>query len=369
MPSCANDWLLGTLLRDSWHFDGYVTADCDADASAQSNPTTPYHNLTSGEVVAAVLGAGADVDCETFVPENANASLAAGDITVADIDRVLHRLFRVRFRLGNFDPPGPLSTIPIEGTLCSPYAVELARDGARQGSVLLKNSFGTLPLQASAYSRAAIIGPNYNLSYAIAKYYGPSHPCGMQFPTIVDAIAQFLPAAGFTVLAGVPSVSSNDTSGIPAAVAAAAAADVVFLAIGTDLSVEAEGLDRVSVALSTGQTELVAAVARAAKGPVVVVHFSGGAEDLSPLLNDTNVGAILHVGQPSVQVLGVADVLFGSTPAGVPVSPAGRMTQTTFSASWATEQASIFDFGMRPGPSIFPPGSNPGRTYRCVCVW
>ena len=32
VPSCANDWLLGTLLRDSWQFDGYVTSDCDADS-------------------------------------------------------------------------------------------------------------------------------------------------------------------------------------------------------------------------------------------------------------------------------------------------------------------------------------------------
>jgi len=31
VPSCANDWLLGTLLRESWQFDGYVTSDCDAD--------------------------------------------------------------------------------------------------------------------------------------------------------------------------------------------------------------------------------------------------------------------------------------------------------------------------------------------------
>ena len=27
VPSCANEWLLGTLLRDSWQFDGYVTSD------------------------------------------------------------------------------------------------------------------------------------------------------------------------------------------------------------------------------------------------------------------------------------------------------------------------------------------------------
>jgi hypothetical protein len=36
------------------------------------------------------------------------------------------------------------------------------------------------------------------------------------------------------------------------------------------------------------------------------------------------VGAVLYAGQPSVQTLGVADVLFGAAP------PAGRMVQTLY---------------------------------------
>ena len=32
VPSCANDWLLNDVARGEWGLDGYVTADCDADA-------------------------------------------------------------------------------------------------------------------------------------------------------------------------------------------------------------------------------------------------------------------------------------------------------------------------------------------------
>ena len=32
VPRCANDWLLNTLARGEWQFDGYVTSDCDADS-------------------------------------------------------------------------------------------------------------------------------------------------------------------------------------------------------------------------------------------------------------------------------------------------------------------------------------------------
>merc|ERR1712091_202344 len=28
VPSCANDWLLSTVARRAWRFDGYVTSDC-----------------------------------------------------------------------------------------------------------------------------------------------------------------------------------------------------------------------------------------------------------------------------------------------------------------------------------------------------
>jgi beta-D-xylosidase 4 len=56
-------------------------------------------------------------------------------------------------------------------------------------------------------------------------------------------------------------------------------------------------------------------------------------------------------------------VIFGSTPDGRPISPAGRMSQMIYPADFVN-QVSMFDFGMRPGTSAWPPGTNPGRTYR-----
>jgi beta-glucosidase-like glycosyl hydrolase len=67
-----------------------------------------------------------------------------------DIDTRLKYLFRMRIRLGHFDPPGPLQQIPTSA-ICTPETIELARDGTRQGSVLLKNAMKVGP----ALSRAA----------------------------------------------------------------------------------------------------------------------------------------------------------------------------------------------------------------------
>ena len=108
VPSCASDWLLGTLLRGAWQFDGYVTSDCDADADVFFSHH--YYPSTS-QTVAGILQAGTDVDCGRFMSKYAGAALTDGNITTADMDVVLQRLFRVRLRLGHFDPDGPLQSI------------------------------------------------------------------------------------------------------------------------------------------------------------------------------------------------------------------------------------------------------------------
>jgi len=109
--------------------------------------------------------------------------------------------------------------------------------------------------------------------------------------------------------------------------------------------------------------ELAANVIKAAKNKVVLVLWGGGTIDVSTLLENKKVGGILYVGQPSVQTLGIGDLLFGKR------SPSGRMAQTTYPQSFV-ENLSVFDMHMRPGPSDYPkPGTkesalNPGRTHR-----
>jgi len=355
VPSCANDWLLQTVLRDTWQFDGYVTSDCDADSDVYYSH---HYTNTIQEAVADVLHAGTDVDCGSFVPQNAQSALNSGDITESDIDTVLTRLFKVRIRLGHFDPPGALQTIGLD-QICNPYAIELARDGARQGMVLQKNLNNVLPLTASKYQNAVVIGPNIKLTDTV-QYYG-GEPCNHSYATAVDAITAFISST--TSILGVPDVGSNNTDGIPQAVQMASQADVVFLAIGSDLMLEREGHDRLTIDFSDGQKALISAVAAAAKGPVIAIVFSGGAMDVTCLLSNSQVDAVIHVGQPSTQIVAVGDIIFGQTLDGRKVSPAGRMSQMTYPADYVN-QVSMFDFGMRPGPSAWPPGTNPGRTYR-----
>lgn len=107
-------------------------------------------------------------------------------------------------------------------------------------------------------------------------------------------------------------VACNGNQLIGAAEVAAHQADATVLVMGLDQSIEAEFIDRAGLLLPGRQQELVSRVAKASRGPVVLVLMCGGPVDVSFAKNDPRIGAILWVGYPG-QAGGaaIADVLFG----------------------------------------------------------
>ena len=366
VPSCANDWLLTDIARGEWGFDGYVTSDCDADALVS---TTHHYADTAEEAVRDVLRAGTDNDCGGFVGKNAASALNKSVITEHDIDQRLAMLWKVRLRLGHFDPLGPLDELKPEDTICTEYAIEASMQGMIQSAALLKNDGGALPLSAKAAGSVAVIGPNANYSWGDTGYYGPKNLCGRNYWTAFDAVKKYNTAGTTVMVPGIPSAMDGATSGIKDAVAAAKSNDTVVLVVGTDLKGASEGHDATNLTFTDAQALLIEQVTAVAKKPIIVIVMTATPLDLSGLLANPKVGAILHVGQPSVTVLGVAEILYGN------VSPAGRTIQTIYPKAYQ-DQISIFDFNMRPGPSAFarpdcatkeaacPRGTNPGRTYK-----
>lgn len=92
----------------------------------------------------------------------------------------------------------------------------------------------------------------------------------------------------------------------------AAMADAVVLVMGSDQSIERESFDRTSITLPGQQSDLVSAVAKAAKGPVILVIMSAGGMDVTFAVNDPKVTSILWVGFPGeAGGAAIADVIFG----------------------------------------------------------
>src|SRR5437660_11114265 len=116
--------------------------------------------------MAAAVKAGMDIICawpaEQIATER-DAVLKAvqqGQLSNADIDRAVQRLFTARIKLGMFDPPEsvPYSNISISENDTEPHR-QLALRAARETLVLLKNSGHLLPL-GSKYKTIALVCSN-----------------------------------------------------------------------------------------------------------------------------------------------------------------------------------------------------------------
>ncbi|KAK5020852.1 hypothetical protein LTS07_011390 [Exophiala sideris] len=146
VPSCANSYLLQTLLRNTWGFsnyDGYVSADCDSVVNVWEPHYYAYNlSVASSES----LLAGTDIDCGHAYAVHLNESIIAGAVAPSDIAQGVFRLYSNLVRLGFFDWNN--SVVYRELTwedVVSTDAQNISYESAVQGITLLKND-GTLPL-------------------------------------------------------------------------------------------------------------------------------------------------------------------------------------------------------------------------------
>jgi beta-D-xylosidase 4 len=268
-----------------------------------------------------------------------------------------------------FDADSPLHKINnATAGVCSARAIELAREGVAQSVTLVKNQGGTLPIDANRLTgKVAVIGPMLGdqVTSGLSSYYGPLVSCGNapfwvgHHHTMRDAVEAYVSAQNVEVHCGTSDSALNATTGkldcalpsaqynatsVQAAVAVAARAEVVILVIGTGTKFAGEGHDATNISMPDAQARLVTQVAAAAAKPITVVTVTASALDIAAILQNVNVGAVLHAGEPADSSLGVADVIFGKR------VPAGRMVQTVYPNTWQNS-ISILDMGMRPGPS------------------
>ena len=344
VPSCANTFLLTDIARTRWAWEGWITSDCDAVGNIYDS-----HHYTSNfsTLVQITLRAGTDIDCGGTLSEHGVQAYRDGVIDDADLDVALTRQFASLTRLGYFDPP--------ERQVYRQYGWErvnttdahaLDRTATQESIVLLKNEGGTLPLQASAVKRVALIGPHGNNPDVQEGNYN-GQPCFVHTP--YDAL-RTMPGLTVTLAHGVD-VNSTSTGGFDAALSAAKGADVIVYIGGIDESIESEGHDRNTIDLPGQQLALLKQLEGVGK-PLIVILFGGGGVDISYLRDSARTGAILWAGYPS-QSGGDAlvDVLFGR------YSPAGRLPVTWYPAEYV-DQVPMTDQSMRAS------ASNPGRTYK-----
>jgi len=155
VPASANPFLLQTILRDEWGFDGPVVSDYTAVMELT------HHGIAADEATATAkaLTAGVDIDMMSHYYDKELAGLVkSGRLPVARIDDAVRRVLRVKFALGLFEHP---FTEGAEVTQAVPEHRPLAKRAAEESFVLLKNAdtngLPLLPLRKT--QKIALIGP------------------------------------------------------------------------------------------------------------------------------------------------------------------------------------------------------------------
>ena len=138
--ACQNQYLMKTTLDQRWGFPGFVTSDYQAAHST-------------------VQSADAGMDQEMPAPQYYGSALQSavqdGQVSMGTLNQMVTRILTEMFRFNEFNnPPTGSTSATVTTTGHQAVSAEVAEDG----TVLLKNTGGTLPLHATG-GGIAVIGP------------------------------------------------------------------------------------------------------------------------------------------------------------------------------------------------------------------
>lgn len=318
IPACANRYLLTTILREEWGFEGVVASDYNA---LQELIT---HGVAANEEEACLLSlrAGTDIDMASGIYiRHLPRLVREGKVPESLVDQAVLRILALKLKLGLLERPFVSPSEYATDTSLPAEHIALARQAARESIVLLRNEGDILPF-SKATSSIAVIGPLADsLKDPLGCWAFDGRP-----DDVVSLLEGVRQAASPTTVVShakgceVDGVSAAEESELAQAVEMAGKADVVVLALGETFEMSGEARSRTNLDLPGGQRRLVEAVAKLGK-PIVAVLLTGRPLAI-PWLQDY-ADAIVQAWHLGVQSgNGIADVLFGD------YNPSGRLTAT-----------------------------------------
>jgi beta-glucosidase len=313
VPSVANEWLLTTVLRKEWGFDGCVVTDLGAINKQITNHKTAANEE---EAITQAISAGLDMQFYDFKHDDFQRiiveSVKNGKLAQKDLDRAVSGILRVKFLLGLFDNPYTDETL-IEKSFHTKEHQALALDAARQSIVLLQNQNGLLPLSLKAPS----ITLTGNL--ANATYVGGYSPSGAKAVSVYEA----LKAKGGKEI-GIDyiniEVSDRFSSILPSfsnITRSATKSDAVIVVMGESREEVGESRDKRNLNPHTVDMEILKAAAKSGK-PVITVMITGRPLILTEVCQLSS--AVLQCWFPGEAAgTAIADILFGD------YNPSGKL--------------------------------------------
>jgi beta-glucosidase len=344
--SCQNRSTLGGILDRQFGFSGFVVSDWGA---------------THSTVKSAKAGLDIEMNVSpgTYYGPALQTAIQKHQVSMKTLNGMVLRILRAMFKVGVFNHPPAAQPQAYSNPVSTPAHVNLARQISEEGTVLLKNSGGILPITGTGKT-IALIGPAAGQAGAENEYNGEGSghiPEAGASPNVVS------PQTGVTQRAAGSgdAVVYTDGSSMIDAVAAAKVASIAVVVVGDS---ESEGIDRKNLTLTGGtctlggctpqnvdQNKLIEQVAAANPNTVVVLDTGGPV--LMPWLGQ--IKGLLEAWYPGQEDgNALAALLFGD------VDPSGHLPET-FPAS--ESQMPIRTTRQWPGVSRSGDPVGPHSTY------
>jgi beta-glucosidase len=300
--ACENSYLMNDVLKKAWGYKGWVRSDWGA---------------THSTVKAALAGLDQEIGVPRYFGDELKKAVEKGEVPIARLDDLVHRILRTEFALGVIDnPPVPRPVNPFTGA-------EVAQRVAEQGIVLLKNGNGQLPLSVSRIKSIAVIGSHADVgvlsgggSDQVDAAGGNAVPPGSDSEISAGVWHPSSPLKA--IRAKAPKAKVDYDSGTDSAAAAklAALSDVAVVFVHQHTT---EGRDVPDLSLPDNQDQLVSQVAAA--NPHTIVVLETGGPVLMPWID--HVSAALEAWYPGIRGgEAIANILFGD------VNPSAKLPIT-----------------------------------------
>jgi beta-glucosidase len=321
---CENAYMLDTILRKEWGFEGVVVSDWAA-----------VHSTVKS------IKSGLDIEMGTrkpfnefFLADDLIKAVKSGDVAEEEINVIVKRILAMMFQIKAID--GEDRT---KGSIATEDHYQDAYDIASESVVLLKNEADQLPINTENISSIAVIGNN-----AIKKNANVGFGAGVKTKrevTPLEGLQNRLPesvkinyAEGYleryienkndekdsVTHSGPVPLNELDSVRLEEALKVAMDSDVAVIFAGSNRDFETEASDRKDLALPFAQEELINKVMEVNPN-TIVVFITGGPFDIQDI-NSKAKTIVWSWFNGSEGGNALADVLIGN------VNPSGKLPWT-----------------------------------------
>ncbi len=350
IPVSGGKYYLTDILRDKFHFKGYVVSDSWAVKYLQTK-----HRVvgTYKEAVRQAVEAGLNVRTtfrspDSFV-EPLRELIREGSLSMNTIDDRVRDVLYVKFWEGLFDHPYH-DEKTADKVVNTKESNEVALQASRESIVLLKNEDHLLPVDLSKYKNILVCGPNAKEEKSSESRYGPNHidvisgyegivaEAGNKVNIDYAQGCMFFDRHTWPLSEIVPvEISPEERAMMDEAVEKAKKADLIIAFLGEDDRIVGESRSRTSLDLPGSQRTFLMKLKETGK-PIVLVLLNG--RPLSVNWANAHIPAIVEAWFPGLHGgTAIADVLFGK------YNPGGKMPVTTP----RTAGEIPFNFPYKPG--------------------